>query len=119
MGTTKTSYYSDEQNNIAKIAKSLGHPARVAIVDYIVEVNECFCGENCTCGEKCNCSEIVSELPLAQPTVSQHLKELRNAGIIKGQIEGNAVCYCIDEKTIQKINDYLSDIIAKIKIRKE
>ena len=107
MGATNTDHYSDIQNDIAKIAKALGHPARVAIVDYLVKTNACICGD------------IVNELPLAQPTVSQHLKELKNAGIIKGEIEGNAICYCIDEQTIKKINDYLSDILGKTKLRNE
>jgi len=105
MGATNTDHYSDVQNDIAKIAKALGHPARVAIVDYLVKVNACICGD------------IVNELPLAQPTVSQHLKELKNAGIIKGEIEGNAICYCIDEQVIKKINDYLSGILEKTKMR--
>ena len=105
MGATRTDHYSDIQNDIAKIAKALGHPARVAIVDYLTKVNACICGD------------IVNELPLAQPTVSQHLKELKNAGIIKGEIEGNAICYCIDEQVIKKINDYLSDIFEKTKTR--
>jgi len=107
MGATRTDHYSDIQNDIAKIAKALGHPARVAIVDYLVKTNACICGD------------IVNELPLAQPTVSQHLKELKNAGIIKGDIEGNAICYCIDEQIIKKINDYLSDILEKTKLRNE
>jgi DNA-binding transcriptional ArsR family regulator len=107
MGATRTDHYSDIQNDIAKIAKALGHPARVAIVDYLVKTNACICGD------------IVNELPLAQPTVSQHLKELKNAGIIKGEIEGNAICYCIDEHTIKIINDYLSDVLEKTKMRNE
>jgi ArsR family transcriptional regulator, arsenate/arsenite/antimonite-responsive transcriptional repressor len=63
----------------------------VAIIEYLLKVNACIC------------NDIVNELPLAQPTISQHLKELKNAGIIKGNIEGNAICYCIDEKTFSKI----------------
>ena len=105
MGATRTDHYSDIQNDIAKIAKALGHPARVAIVDYLVKKNACICGD------------IVNELPLAQPTVSQHLKELKNAGIIKGEIEGNAICYCIDERTIKKIKDYLYGILEITKMR--
>ena len=107
MGATKTEHYSVTQNDIAKIAKALGHPARVAIVDYLVKANACICGD------------IVNELPLAQPTVSQHLKELKNAGIIKGEIEGNAICYCIDEQVIKKMNDYLFEILEKTKIKNE
>lgn len=102
MGATKTEHFTDQQNQIATIAKALGHPARIAIIEYLMKVNECICGD------------IVNELPLAQPTVSQHLKELKNAGIIKGNISGNAICYCIDEKTIEILNTYFSAIVHKV-----
>ncbi|WP_017258719.1 ArsR/SmtB family transcription factor [Pedobacter arcticus] len=98
MGATKTEHFTEKQNEIAKIAKALGHPARVAIVEYLIKVDTCICGD------------IVNELPLAQPTVSQHLKELKNAGLIKGSIEGNSICYCIEEKTIEKLQDYFAQI---------
>lgn len=94
MGATKNEHFSEAQNQIAIIAKALGHPARIAIIEHLVKVNKCICGD------------IVSELPLAQPTVSQHLKELKNAGLIRGTIEGNSVCYCIEEKMIEKIKGY-------------
>lgn len=106
MGATKTDHFSDRQNQIAIIAKALGHPARIAIIEYLMKVNECICGD------------IVNELPLAQPTVSQHLKELKNAGIIKGSIEGNAVCYCINEKTIEILNSYFATIIQTVSTTK-
>lgn len=102
MGATKTEHFTDRQNQIATIAKALGHPARIAIIEYLTKVNKCICGD------------IVNELPLAQPTVSQHLKELKNAGIIKGNIEGNSICYCIDEKTIEILNTYFSNIIQTV-----
>ena len=102
MGATKTEHFSERQNQIANIAKALGHPARIAIIEYLMKVNECICGD------------IVNELPLAQPTVSQHLKELKNAGIIKGNIEGNSICYCIDEKTIEILNVYFSKIVQTV-----
>ncbi len=102
MGATKTDYFTDKQNNIAIIAKALGHPARVAILEYLMKVDSCICGD------------IVNELPLAQPTISQHLKELKNAGIIKGTIEGNAICYCIDEKAIEKLMAYFSNVTKKL-----
>ena len=102
MGASKTEHFSDQQNEMAKIAKALGHPARIAILEHLLKVNECICGD------------IVSELPLAQPTVSQHLKEMKNAGIIKGNIEGNSVCYCIDEKTIEKLHHYFQNTITKL-----
>ena len=75
MGATKTQNFTEKQNQIATIAKALGHPARITIIEYILKINECMCGD------------IVNEMPLAQPAVSQHLKELKNAGL-KGNIEG-------------------------------
>lgn len=101
MGATKTEHFTDEQNEIATIAKALGHPARIAILEYLSKVNECICGD------------IVNELPLAQPTVSQHLKELKNARLIKGNIEGNSICYCINEETLAKFNYYFETMISK------
>lgn len=102
MGATKTEHFSAEQNEMAKMAKALGHPARIAILEHLLKVNECICGD------------IVTELPLAQPTISQHLKEMKNAGIIKGNIAGNSVCYCIDEKTIAKLQLYFKNITIKL-----
>ncbi len=90
----KKKEYTQEQIDISSLLKVLGHPARIAILEHLLEVNECICGQ------------IVDVLPLAQPTVSLHLKELRNAGLIKGTVEGNTICYCIDEKGIEKIAAY-------------
>lgn len=87
MGLTKTSEFTKKQNRLAILAKALGHPARIAILQYLTEKQACVCGD------------IVDELPLSQSTVSQHLKELKNAGLIKGEIDGPSICYCIDEKT--------------------
>lgn len=98
MGITKTDHFTNKQNQIATLAKAIGHPARVAIIDYLLKVDSCICGD------------IVNELPLAQATVSQHLKELKNAGLIKGNIEGNAICYCIDEKALSKLKSYFEHI---------
>ena len=106
MGATKTEHFTDNQNEIAIIAKALGHPARVAIIEYLLQVNKCICGD------------IVNELPLAQPTVSQHLKELKNARIIKGDIEGNTICYCLDEKVIAKLQNYFSNISTQLEKKK-
>ncbi|KRB55659.1 helix-turn-helix transcriptional regulator [Flavobacterium sp. Root186] len=106
MGATKTEHFTEKQNQIATIAKALGHPARIAIIEYLLKVNECICGD------------IVNELPLAQPTVSQHLKELKNAGLIKGNIEGNAICYCIDETTFDILKAYFSNVITVTKEQK-
>lgn len=94
MGATKTDHFTEQQNELAIIAKALGHPARIAIMEYLIKVDACICGD------------IVNELPLAQPTVSQHLKELKNAGLIKGNIEGTAICYCINEPGIEKIKGF-------------
>ena len=106
MGATKTEHFTDKQNAIATLSKALGHPARVAIIDYLLKVDTCICGD------------IVNELPLAQATVSQHLKELKSAGIIKGEIEGNAICYCIDEKIVQRLLSYFDGISHKLKTKK-
>ncbi len=86
MGTTKSYGFSTKDNALAKYAKALGHPARIAILKLLLNRQTCVCGD------------IVDELPLSQSTVSQHLKELKEAGLIKGEIEGAKVCYCIDEK---------------------
>ncbi len=106
MGASKTEHFTDQQNAIAILAKALGHPARVAIMDYLLEADACICGD------------IVNELPLAQPTVSQHLKELKNAGLIKGNIEGNAICYCIDEKALDQMQNYFAHISTRLSQKK-
>ena len=106
MEATKKEHFTDKQNAIATLAKALGHPARLAIMEYLMKVDTCICGD------------IVNELPLAQPTVSQHLKELKNAGLIKGSIEGNAICYCIDEKALSKLQSYFTNISDKLKKKK-
>lgn len=106
MGASKTDHFTTRHNNMATIFKALGHPARVAIIEYLLKVDHCICGD------------IVNELPLAQPTVSQHLKELKNAGLIKGNIEGNAICYCIDERTIEKLQLYFTDISGHLTAKK-
>jgi len=107
MGATKTDHFTDRQNEISVLAKALGHPARVAILDYLVAVNACICGD------------IVNELPLAQPTVSQHLKELKNAGLIKGNVEGNAICYCVDENGLAKLQTYFGNLFSQIADKKK
>ena len=106
MGASKTEHFSANQNSIAALAKALGHPARVAIVEYLLSVDSCICGD------------IVNELPLAQPTVSQHLKELKSVGIIKGEIEGNAICYCVDESAIEKLQEYFASVAAILNTKK-
>lgn len=86
MGLTKAEEFTVKENRIANYAKALAHPARVAILQLLIKKKACICGD------------IVDELPLSQSTVSQHLKELKSCGLIKGDIEGAKVCYCIDEK---------------------
>lgn len=86
MGITKTDNFNDTQNRMASLAKAIGHPARIAILEFLLKKNTCICGD------------LVEELPLSQATVSQHLKALKEVGLIKGEIEGTSVCYCIDEK---------------------
>ncbi len=102
MGATKTDFFTSKQNEIAILAKALGHPARIAIIEFLLKADACIC------------SDIVNELPLAQPTVSQHLKELKNAGLIKGSIEGNAICYCLDENILEKVKNYFTNISNKL-----
>lgn len=102
MGATKTDQFSEKHNAMATMIKALGHPARVAIIEYLLKVDGCICGD------------IVNELPLAQPTVSQHLRELKTAGLIKGNVEGNAICYCIEEKAITKLRDFFAGISHKL-----
>lgn len=84
MGLTKSEIFTQEQNELAAIARVFAHPARVAILQHIFNTESCICGD------------LVEEIGLAQPTISQHLKELKNLGVIKGNIEGTSVCYCID-----------------------
>ena len=98
MGTTKTDRFTDEQNKIAIIIKALGHPARIAIIDHLLKVNACIG------------NDILEEIPLAQPTISQHLKVLRNADLIKGTVEATAINYCINEATFELISNYFKNI---------
>ena len=93
MGLTKEEMFSTEQNTIASIAKVLGHPARIAILQNIMQKNTCICGD------------LVEEIGLAQATISQHLKELKRVEIIQGTIEGTKVCYCINPKKWKEIQE--------------
>ena len=92
MGLAKTEIFTENQNQIALFSKVFGHPARVAILQHLFKINACVCGD------------LVNEIKLAQPTISQHLKELKLLGLIKGNVEGTSVCYCIDSEnwTIMK-----------------
>ncbi len=98
MGLTKTDIFTKHQNLIANQLKALAHPARIAIIEYLIKANSCIC------------NDIVNEVQLAQPTISQHLKELKQAGLIKGSIEGKAICYCVDEQALKTLTTYLNTI---------
>ena len=91
MGLAKTEIFTDSQNEIALFAKAFGHPARVAILQHLFKINTCVCGD------------LVDEIGLAQPTISQHLKELKHLGLIKGNVEGTSVCYCINSSNWTKM----------------
>jgi DNA-binding transcriptional ArsR family regulator len=100
MGATKAEEFSVKDNRLSKYAKALSHPARVAILKLLLKQNSCICGD------------IVEELPLSQSTVSQHLKELKEAGLIKGEIDGVKICYCIDEAEWKKARLILDELFA-------
>jgi ArsR family transcriptional regulator, arsenate/arsenite/antimonite-responsive transcriptional repressor len=103
MGITKTEFFTEAQNELAVIAKVLGHPARIAILQHLLKVNTCICGD------------LVEEIGLAQPTISQHLKELKSIGVIKGSIEGTSVCYCIDGARWNQIQQLLTELFHSYK----
>ena len=100
MGLTKAEIFTEEQNRLATMLKALAHPARIAIIQHLIRINSCICGD------------LVEELGLAQPTISQHLKELKNAGLIQGTIEGTSVCYCIDPKVWKQLKSTLDTFFA-------
>ncbi|MGI4729715.1 MAG: ArsR/SmtB family transcription factor [Janthinobacterium lividum] len=100
MGTTKTEIFTDQQNRLAIMLKALAHPARLAILEQIIKSNTCICGN------------LVQELGLAQATISQHLKELKNAGLIQGTIEGTSICYCIEPKNWALLQNQLGNFLG-------
>ncbi|WP_029284901.1 helix-turn-helix transcriptional regulator [Pedobacter sp. R20-19] len=95
MGLTKSEIFTEEQNRLSTLLKAMAHPARIAILQRILASNTCICGD------------LVEELGLAQPTISQHLKELKLAGIIQGTVEGVSICYCINPVTWKLLKDQL------------
>lgn len=105
MGASKSDSFSVQHNELANLFKALSHPARIAIVEYLLKVDKCICGD------------IVNELPLAQPTISQHLTALKNANIIKGSIEGTAICYCLNPETLSKFENYFAIIKNKLSLK--
>lgn len=104
MGLTKTEIFNTSQNELATIFKVLGHPGRIAILQYISTQNSCIC------------NDIVEEIGLAQPTISQHLKELKSVGLIEGEIEGKKLCYCIALDRWKEIQALLNAFFNETKI---
>ena len=102
MGLTKSFYFNDEQNLLAVYAKAFAHPARIAIIQQIIKNKTCVVGS------------LTDVLPLSQSTISQHLKELKNTGIIKGVIEGPSMCYCINENNWNKAKMMLTKLFSDI-----
>lgn len=103
MGATKSDLFTKKQNDIAAMAKAIAHPARIAILQVLVKKNACVCGS------------LVEELGLAQPTISQHLKELKNTGLIQGTIEGTSVCYCINPKAWMEYKELFNGFFKEVK----
>jgi DNA-binding transcriptional ArsR family regulator len=103
MGITKAEEFSVRDNRIARYMKALAHPARIAIIRILLKRQTCICGD------------IVDELPLSQSTVSQHLKELKESGLIKGNIDGSSVCYCIDEREWESAKECCEQLFSGYK----
>ncbi len=103
MGLSKTKSFSSRENRIADFAKALAHPARVAILEFLARQDACMCGD------------IVEHLPLSQSTVSQHLAELKRVGLVKGEIEGPRVCYCIDREVWDEARESLAQFLSDVK----
>ncbi len=100
MGLTKTEAFAADQNQLAEYAKAFAHPARVAILEYLLAKNACIC------------SDLVEVLPLSQSTVSQHLKELKRIGLIRGEVEGPKMCYCIDADAWQAATAHFQRLLG-------
>ncbi|MEO9872326.1 ArsR/SmtB family transcription factor [Ekhidna sp.] len=101
MGISKTNLFTSEQNELALIAKAFAHPARVAIIEYLIKANQCIN------------SDLVEELGLAQATISQHLKELKSVGLIAGTVEGTSMCYCINAEIWDKVKERLKGLLDR------
>jgi len=107
MAINKKEEFSRRDQELAAFAKAMSHPARIAILKILAQWNECICGE------------IVEVLPLAQSTVSQHLKELKNAGLINGETDGPRSCYCINWKAFEKFSTEFNFMFSKMKLNNE
>ncbi len=103
MALHKTEEFEKKEQDLAAFAKAMSHPARIAILKVLAQKNKCICGE------------IVEILPLAQSTVSQHLKVLKDANLIKGIVDGPKSCYCINWKAVEKFNDAFNNLFSKLK----
>jgi ArsR family transcriptional regulator len=103
MSLTKAQLFDQKQKRIADLAKALSHPARIAILELLADRATCICGD------------ITNELPLAQSTISQHLKALKKSGIIKGEVDGVRTCYCLDEKTVHEFEEIITDFAQNLK----
>ena len=101
MGLSKTTLFTEEQNELALMAKAFAHPARIAIIEYLLKANQCIN------------SDLVSELGLAQATISQHLKELKTIGIIQGTVEGTSMCYCINPDVWNVVRDRMVNLLDR------
>ena len=102
MAVAKTEEFTKTDIWLADVAKALSHPARIRILKILTEMNVCMCGD------------IVEQLPLAQATVSQHLKELKRVGLIQGEIEGPKVCYCVNNETLQKAKKEMDKLFSLV-----
>jgi ArsR family transcriptional regulator len=107
MANSKREEFTQKEQELAEFAKALAHPARIAILKVLAQRNECICGE------------IVEVLPLAQSTVSQHLKELKSAGLIDGTVDGPRSCYCINWKAFEKFKGEFNGLFEGLKIKNE
>lgn len=103
MGLTKSNLFTKDQNEMAAMAKALAHPARIAIMEHLIRKGSCVCGD------------IVDELPLSQSTISQHLKAMKDAGIIRGSIDGTYRCYCVDEQCCSSFRNQLMGLFSRLK----
>jgi predicted transcriptional regulator len=101
MGITKTDLFTEEQNELANMAKAFGHPARIAIIQHLLSANQCIN------------SDLVIELGLAQSTISQHLKELKQLDLIKGTVEGTSMCYCINIEVWEKVEARFQELFEQ------
>lgn len=102
MAIAKTEEFTKADIWLADVAKALSHPARIRILKILTNMDSCMVGN------------IVDQLPLAQATVSQHLKELKRVGLIKGEIDGPKVCYCINHQMLQKAKRELDKLFSQV-----